>query len=803
MAEHKGAPQPTGHNIVELGPPVADKIALEPKPGVSIVEFYFLTDAAHRAWQTINATLASGRGALFWISGSPGVGKTHFLNYVLALEGRTATTAGRRAIVRLDLQSRVSADEVGRRLFDALANAIGAEGRTTALWRRMRGAEALDVALGQARRVGIRSATVALDLGDATTTVPGDYFAELARAAAASSQVCFNVFVAARAPAPAGAQALDVGPAGADERMLAALARAHRVVDESAAASLYRNVDSAGFERSAIFPFHTLALKTLHAVAGASAGIAALARLVREILAAHRDKTADGYSRPVLATDLIQIAAFARQVDERLGEAGRAALKIARAAANAMEDRSLARQIVDALMIEQLGGVAQALSPRELRTRLPETGHDPRRGATATAAGLSGLLSSLAERSGGVIVLDARGAHFNPRAAGTPEVAAFNAALPLIRRFDSTLTAAADLPELQTRLKRLGEAMTNVLEGAHRVTSILEAAAHETHGELASEHRRTLDAFFELTGNGVDALVELGADPAGREQAARAVAAYEGLAVAAAAVPRMRAMREYLRAAGLKPDLAADERAVDKAVAALEVECQLLLAALEAGVMLGASRNFDTLEARFQKFKWTYIQLYRAAHERWRRESERASAALDEARENFAALARLNSISALGAPVGAELGARIEDLGRGVARCAEDGPPGLEITPRCPQCAYLLGTPPPTLTLDDLLDRLKRALKEKFSALSHGAIARLIRQHDSGHRLDGFLKITQAAHTEALVRVLDDNLAGYLARLLDEVAEELPGIVKPFARPGRSKLRAGIRTDQRSPKPPQ
>jgi hypothetical protein len=52
----------------------------------------------------------------------------------------------------------------------------------------------------------------------------------------------------------------------------------------------------------------------------------------------------------------------------------------------------------------------------------------------------------------------------------------------------------------------------------------------------------------------------------------------------------------------------------------------------------------------------------------------------------------------------------------------------------------------------------------------------LIRQHDRGHRLDGFLKIIQAAHTDALVRVLDDNLARYLGRLLDE----RPGVIRPL-----------------------
>ena len=58
--------------------------------------------------------------------------------------------------------------------------------------------------------------------------------------------------------------------------------------------------------------------------------------------------------------------------------------------------------------------------------------------------------------------------------------------------------------------------------------------------------------------------------------------------------------------------------------------------------------------------------------------------------------------------------------------------------------------------------------------------------HDRGHRLDGFFKITQAAHTDALVRVLDDNLARYLGRLLDDVQdgaeEDGAGVIGPFSR---------------------
>ena len=66
------------------------------------------------------------------------------------------------------------------------------------------------------------------------------------------------------------------------------------------------------------------------------------------------------------------------------------------------------------------------------------------------------------------------------------------------------------------------------------------------------------------------------------------------------------------------------------------------------------------------------------------------------------------------------------------------------------------------------MEAIRRALDVKLAALSQSVIARLIRNHDKEHRLEGFLKITQAAQTDALVRVLDDKLARYLAQVLEE-----------------------------------
>jgi hypothetical protein len=803
MATHSRVSQPiNGAGLIELGPPAAERAPLESAPGADVVEFYFLTEAANRAWAAISARLASGTGAVFWIGGPAGAGKTHFLNYVLALEERAGITRGRRAIVRLGLEARGEVYDVEQRMFELLAREIGSGDAGATLWRQLHGGEALGVAFEQAHRVGLRAISVAIDFGASDAVGWDGYIAELARAAALNRQVAFNLYVAARTRAPAGAIALEVAPAGVGERILAAVARSRRILDETTVAALYDGTDLGAVEPHTIFPFDPRAIETLGNLAEEPASVASLAKLVSAALAAYRENAEAGM-RPLLPIELVAAPAVAKRMEQRLGEAGRAALSIAHRAAEAMEERDRARGIVDVLMLERLGVGARALSPGELRARLPQ--HYRRGGsASAASAAIAAMLEALAARTGGVITFEARGAQFNPRAAAASEVASFNRALALIQRFDSTLIEAAEPPQVRTRLKRAGEVMARAMEAAHRVDATLEAAHRELRAELQPEHRRTLDDFIALAGSGADALIEQASTPQSRAQAERVIAAYETLAAAAAAAPRIREVRDYLRATALIPDIAGDDPALDHAVAAAQVECQLLLAALDNAVPHWEPRSLDALEIRFQKFKWNYIQIYQAAHERWRRESERMTVEIATARAHFGVLGRLNSIAALGASIGEALERRIEELERRVTRCAPDAAVALDLVPCCRRCGFVLGTTLPASELGEIFEDLSCALKAKLTALSQDAIARLIRQHDRGHRLDGFLKIIQAAHTEALVRVLDDNLARYLGRLLDEVREEeqnpaqseMPGMIEPFPHTRRAALRIGKRAER-------
>jgi hypothetical protein len=139
-----------------------------------------------------------------------------------------------------------------------------------------------------------------------------------------------------------------------------------------------------------------------------------------------------------------------------------------------------------------------------------------------------------------------------------------------------------------------------------------------------------------------------------------------------------------------------------------------------------------------------------------------------DTRRHLEALHRLNAIAALGAAEGALLAAEMAGLDRRLSACDSPATLAPEVTPCCARCGFRLDSISPRDELNDLFDRTRRALELKLTALSQRAIARLIRQHDLNHRLEGFLKIIQAAQTEALISVLDDQLAGYLGRLLDE-----------------------------------
>jgi hypothetical protein len=734
--------------------------------------------------------LLSRKGAVFWIGGPAGCGKTHFLDYVIALQRRAGALDAqniRRLVCGLELAGRVSAAEAELFLLSVLAEQIGGDPRSSGdLFRQMRGAAALNVGLETARRTGIRAVTVAIDFGTSQCESAADFFKMLAQVAASVRQVKFTVIAAGRATAPEATRALAVAPRDANEETIIAVRRARRLVEDAEfdAGIAYAGIDTAGLAPDSIFPFHPLTLSALRAIAtrpnpaGESsdpATIVSLSRLAREVLSSPIFAGAAGGgespARLIYPPDLTMNAVISSQIKALLAEAGRAAWKIARDRIADLDgyEKDLAREIIDSLIMENVCGGTAALAIEELQSRVPMVAL----GGTAderTLAAVRGLLRRLEVSTGGVIRFETDAARFDPEAAGAPNLAAFNAALVLARRFDPRLGLARDREGLDARLKRLEAAMADAVEAAIRTRNVLASALTEANLEMPAANRAA-------------AMLEAAADRSYLASAIQIADAYEAIAAACASMPRMRSMRESLTATGLRaaPGEAGLSESVSResAVASLETECELLRVELGPRILTGPPRSLDAMEARFQKFKWTYVQCYLSAHERWRLKMERLELVAGDARRYFDALTRLNAIAALGLPEGEQLGARVAERAARVVRCELKDAIAPETTPRCSSCGFQLGAASPQAELEEEMEGIRRALEIKLAALSQSMIARLIRIHDREHRLEGFLKITQAAQTDALVRVLDEKLARYLAQVLDENETADPGFPRP------------------------
>jgi hypothetical protein len=783
-----GLPKREVRRWFEIEPPAPERLELEMTPRLATVASFVFTRAAERSWEVLNQHLAEPEGGVFWIGGPAGCGKTHFLDYVIALQKRAGALDAqnsRRLVCGLELTGRLSAEEVELFLLSVLAEQIGNAPRSAVdLFRHMRGAAALNVGLETARRTGIRAITVAIDFGTSQVESPAGLLAMLAQVAASCRHVKFTVIAAGRAMAPEATRPLAVAPFDANEETTVAVRRARRLLEDAGldADRAYAGIDTAGLSPDAIFPFHPIAMNALRIIAthpkpdgesSVPSAIVSLSRLAREVLALPLFVVAELPARLIYPPDLTMNKAVANRVKAILEDAGRAAWKIAgdRIAELGAHERDLAREIIDSLIIEKVCGSTASLAIEELRARVPMVAHGGAADAQATPA-VRELLRRLEVSTGGVICLESDAARFDPDAAGAPELAAFNAASVLARRFDPRMAIARDRAGLAAGMARLDDAMALAVEAGIRTRQMLESALEEAKLEMPTASRVAIAAYVELAESGAVAMLKATADRSHLESSIQIVVAYETIAAAAESITRMRLMHEYLAATGLhaSPDEAGvrDSAWQSSAVVSLETECELLRVELGPRLLSEAPRSLDALEARFHKFKWTYVQCYLSEHSRWREKMERLERVAEDARRYFEALARLNAIAALGRPEGEHLRARVAELGARVVQCELGNAIAPTITPRCVSCGFQLGASSPQAEIEDAMEAIRRALEIKLAALSHSMIARLIRNHDKENRLEGFLKITQAAQTDALVRVLDEKLAKYLARVLEE-----------------------------------
>ncbi len=223
-----------------------------------------------------------------------------------------------------------------------------------------------------------------------------------------------------------------------------------------------------------------------------------------------------------------------------------------------------------------------------------------------------------------------------------------------------------------------------------------------------------------------------------------------------AAARELLAMRAYL--AGARPGSADVDLAADHA---------FTLEQLSFLTLLEQPHQLDRLRATFEMFRNAYAFAYANHHAAYWEEAARLRAELDTAAPAAEAIARLNTLRALGPPAGEHALAAYQSLAMQPSACdALELQAILLAQPACPQCAVSLDDQPPSAEVDRALAGLGAALVAQQTRLAGEAVRRILDR--GGERLQQFLQIVQAADVAALTQVLDDDLLSFLQELLVE-----------------------------------
>ena len=233
-------------------------------------------------------------------------------------------------------------------------------------------------------------------------------------------------------------------------------------------------------------------------------------------------------------------------------------------------------------------------------------------------------------------------------------------------------------------------------------------------------------------------------------------------------VAELAAMGAYLDAA--RPGAQMHELLVDQAVTRERISFAVLLA---------EPQEMASMRAIFELFQSDFAEAYTDHHRRHWRAYARLSAMLDEGALTAQALARLNTLAALGRPVGrAALGAYERMTGGRRACPAPELASALREQPACPDCGITMENGAPSEETGEVLRRLHTALARQQARLAGEAVRQILAR--GGERIDQFLQIVQASDPAGLAQVLDDKLLAFLQELLSQPVSPTPEALALF-----------------------
>jgi hypothetical protein len=201
----------------------------------------------------------------------------------------------------------------------------------------------------------------------------------------------------------------------------------------------------------------------------------------------------------------------------------------------------------------------------------------------------------------------------------------------------------------------------------------------------------------------------------------------------------------------------------------LAIDRTLALEELSFATLVAEPHRWAAMRAAFERFRQRYQCAYLKHHHQYCETLLTVHAQLLDLVPHAQALRRLNTLRELGPPLGEEALAEYEDIPQRVSPCTLC--PSLERElaelPRCPVCNISMNDEPPWEDMQRVRHRLERALNQQLQRLSSKAVSQILATSGEA-RVEQFVQLVQASQARSLADVLDDDLLGFLRRLLAE-----------------------------------
>jgi hypothetical protein len=211
------------------------------------------------------------------------------------------------------------------------------------------------------------------------------------------------------------------------------------------------------------------------------------------------------------------------------------------------------------------------------------------------------------------------------------------------------------------------------------------------------------------------------------------------------------------------------EAVVPESEPELAIDHTLVLEELSFVTLVAEPHRWAAMRAAFERFRHRYQSAYLKHHHRYWEASLTLHAQLMDLVSHVQALRRLNTLRELGPPLGEEALAEYEQLPQSIGACllsaSVEHEPGEAAC--CAACGISMNDEPPWEDVQRMRRRLERAINQQLQRLSSKAVSQILAVSDEA-RVEQFIQLVQASQARSLADVLDDELLGFLRRLLVE-----------------------------------